>query len=104
MHQRLMTRLLLWAALGSVPWVASAQQNGNGWSATLERIASGVVAIQVDGTRAFDTEWNTSSQATGFVVDAERGLILTNRHVVTAGPVTAQAVFLNREEVELQPV
>ena len=49
-----------------------------------------VVSIQVDGTRAFDTEWNESSQATGFVVDAERGLILTNRHVVTAGPVRAE--------------
>lgn len=75
-----------------------------GWPATLERIASGVVTIQIDGARAFDTEWNTSSQATGFVIDAKRGLILTNRHVVTPGPVTAQAVFLNREEVELKPV
>ncbi len=30
-------------------------------------------------------------------------LILTNRHVVTPGPVTAQAIFLNREEVQLYP-
>src|SRR5687767_12229035 len=74
------------------------------WTRTLERVASGVVTIQVDLARAFDTEWNMSSQATGFVVDAERGLILTNRHVVTPGPVTAQAVFLNREEVTLYPV
>ncbi|HET7756114.1 MAG TPA: trypsin-like peptidase domain-containing protein, partial [Steroidobacteraceae bacterium] len=48
--------------------------------------------------------WNTSSQATGFVIDAEKGLILTNRHVVTPGPVTAEATFLNREEVQLFPV
>ena len=74
------------------------------WSATLERIAGSVVAIEIDQTRAFDTEWNTSSQATGFVVDAERGLVLTNRHVVTPGPVTAEATFLNREEVQLYPV
>jgi S1-C subfamily serine protease len=74
------------------------------WSRTIERVASGVVTIQIDMTRAFDTEWNSSSQATGFVVDAKRGLILTNRHVVTPGPVTAQAVFLNREEVPLYPV
>ncbi len=74
------------------------------WSETLERIATGVVSIRVDGTRAFDTEWNQSTQATGFVVDAERGLILTNRHVVTPGPVVAQAVFLNQEEVDLVPV
>jgi S1-C subfamily serine protease len=74
------------------------------WAATLERIAQSVVAIKIDATRAFDTEWNTSSQATGFVIDAERGLILTNRHVVTSGPVTAEATFLNREELPLQAV
>ncbi len=74
------------------------------WARTLERISTGVVAIQIDAARAFDTEWNTSSQATGFVVDAERGLILTNRHVVTPGPVRAFATFLNREEVALEPV
>ena len=70
------------------------------WTETLERISSGVVSIRIDSTRAFDTEWNASSQATGFVVDAERGIILTNRHVVTPGPVTAEAVFKNNEEVE----
>lgn len=74
------------------------------WDRTLERIASSVVSIEIDQTRAFDTEWNQSSQATGFVVDAERGLILTNRHVVTPGPVVATAVFQNREEVELHAV
>jgi S1-C subfamily serine protease len=74
------------------------------WEQTLERIAPSVVTIEIDQTRAFDTEWNQSSQATGFVVDAERGLILTNRHVVTPGPVVATAVFQNREEVELRPV
>jgi S1-C subfamily serine protease len=74
------------------------------WAATLEHIAGSVVAIQIDQARSFDTERNISAQATGFVVDAERGLILTNRHVVTPGPVTAEATFLNREEVQLYPV
>jgi len=82
--------------------VASAEEKA--WVGTLERISTGVVSIRVDSTRAFDTEWNSSSQATGFVVDAERGLILTNRHVVTPGPVVAEAVFLNNEEVRLTPV
>ena len=74
------------------------------WDRTLERIAASVLSIEIDQTRAFDTEWNQSSQATGFVVDAERGLILTNRHVVTPGPVVATAIFQNREEVELHAV
>lgn len=74
------------------------------WDQTLSRIAPSVVTIEIDQARAFDTEWNQSSQATGFVVDAERGLILTNRHVVTPGPVVATAIFQNREEVELHAV
>lgn len=74
------------------------------WDTTLERIASGVVSIRVDSTRAFDTEWNSSTQATGFVVDAANGIVLTNRHVVTPGPVVAEAVFINNEEVALTPV
>ena len=87
------------------PAQAAVAVEGNpDWAVTLERIARSVVSINVDLTRAFDTEWNTTAQATGFVVDAERGLILTNRHVVTPGPVTAEATFLNREEVQLYPV
>ena len=74
------------------------------WSETLERISTGVVSLKVDVTRAFDTERNQSSQATGFVIDAEQGLILTNRHVVTPGPVRAKALFLNQEEVSLKPI
>src|SRR3984957_19040950 len=76
---------------------AVAVEGNPDWAVTLERIAPGVVSIDVDQTRAFDTEWNTTAQATGFVIDAERGLILTNRHVVTPGPVTSEATFLNRE-------
>lgn len=84
--------------------VHAAEVDDSQWARTIERIANSVVSIQIDQTRAFDTESNSSGQATGFVVDARRGLILTNRHVVTPGPVTAQAVFQNREEVTLYPV
>jgi S1-C subfamily serine protease len=93
--------LLLGFSAGAAFPLAAQEQS---WNRTLERIASGVVSIQIDSTRSFDTERNSSSQATGFVVDAQRGLILTNRHVVTPGPVRAQAVFLNQEEVDLTPV
>ncbi len=95
--------LALLAAWPSVAQDISVRET-HAWDQTLSRIAPAVVTIEIDQTRAFDTEWNQSSQATGFVVDAERGLILTNRHVVTPGPVVAMAVFQNREEVELQPV
>ncbi len=89
----------------SVIWLTtSASGEEPAWVGTLERISSGVVSIRVDSTRAFDTEWNSSTQATGFVVDAKIGLILTNRHVVTPGPVVAEAIFLNNEEVRLTPI
>ena len=94
------------AAQSSAAQSAIPQSEGESaaWRGTLARVAESVVAIEIDQTRAFDTEWNSSAQATGFVVDAERGLILTNRHVVTPGPVTSEATFLNREEVQLYPV
>lgn len=90
------------AALLVAATVAHAESQA--WDRTIDRVAPSIVTIEIDQARAFDTEWNESSQATGFVVDAERGLILTNRHVVTPGPVVATAVFQNREEVELKPV
>ena len=92
------------AAAPQIAQQAAAVEANPDWAVTLERIAGSVVSVDLDLTRAFDTEWNTTAQATGFVVDAERGLILTNRHVVTPGPVTAEATFLNREEVQLYPV
>ncbi len=88
----------------SLPAPPAAAEANPDWAVTLGRIAGSVVSIDLDATRAFDTEWNATAQATGFVVDAERGLILTNRHVVTPGPVTAEATFLDREEVQLYPV
>ena len=51
--------------------------------------------------RPFDGDHAGAGHATGFVVDAKRGLILTNRHVVSTGPVRAEATFLNKEEVRL---
>lgn len=74
------------------------------WEATLQRVVPAVVALRVSGTRSFDTEPASVVAATGFVVDAARGLILTNRHVVRPGPVTAEAVFLNHETVPVQAV
>ncbi len=71
------------------------------WPTTLDRVAPAVVSIQVTGVRNFDTENAGVSQGTGFVVDAERGWLLTNRHMVHAGPVVARAVFLDNEEVPL---
>ncbi|KAJ2388265.1 hypothetical protein GGI05_003838, partial [Coemansia sp. RSA 2603] len=52
---------------------------------------------------SFDTENSCSSNATGFVVDAEKGIIVSNRHVMTPGPSYHKAIFFNNVEVFLQP-
>jgi hypothetical protein len=49
------------------------------WQATIERVVKNVVAIHLCQTCSFDTDPAMSSEATGFVVDAEKGYILTNR-------------------------
>ncbi len=69
------------------------------WQATIEKVIKSVVSIHFCQTCSFDTDLSTSSQATGFVVDAERGYILTNRHVVCSGPFWGYCVFDNHEEV-----
>jgi len=91
-------------ALAALLVLAPAAEARDAWEETIARVSRGVVALRVTGTRAFDTEAPGVGLATGFVVDAERGLILTNRHVVRPGPVSAEAVFLNHERVRVWPV
>jgi len=74
------------------------------WSRVVNSVTDSIVTIRVDAVRSFDTARSSSSQATGFVVDAKRGIVLTNRHVVQPGPVVAEALFANREEIELKPI
>lgn len=79
--------------------VGPAQADSPEWQATIEEVVKSVVSIHFCQTCSFDTELSMSSQATGFVVDAENGYILTNRHVVCPGPFWGYCIFDNHEEV-----
>ncbi|TVU28235.1 hypothetical protein EJB05_19744 [Eragrostis curvula] len=74
------------------------------WRRALSRVVPSVVVLRTTAPRAFDTEVAGASYATGFVVDKSRGIILTNRHVVKPGPVVAEAMFVNREEIPVYPL
>ncbi|MFW5824100.1 MAG: trypsin-like peptidase domain-containing protein [Marinobacter sp.] len=74
------------------------------WQAALELARDSVISIQIDAPVAFDTGNATNTNATGFVVDASRGIVLTNRHVIRNGPVVATGLFRNQEQVELTPL
>lgn len=74
------------------------------WQKALDVAVSSCVVLRVTSNRSFDTGNATVSCATGFVVDEKLGIILTNRHVVTPGPITCEALFLNREELAVKPL
>ncbi|CAA6661246.1 unnamed protein product [Spirodela intermedia] len=74
------------------------------WRKALAKVVPAVVVLRTAATRAFDTEAAGAGYATGFIVDRTRGIILTNRHVVKPGPVVAEAMFVNREEIPVYPV
>lgn len=90
------------------------------WQKTIESVVCNVVSIRFCQTCAFDTDPALASEATGFVVDAERGYvcilsnrvycanftryIMTNRHVVGSGPFWGYCIFDNHEEVDVYPV
>ena len=93
--------LLMWPLAAAPAFAAS---EADRWERTLDRVSNAVVVLRISSTRSFDDGLAGTSTATGFVVDAEQGLILTNRHVVTPGPVVAEAVFQNNEEVAVQAV
>ena len=78
--------------------------NNNKWAETITNVVNCVVSIHFSHVAPFDTENAVSSEATGFVVDASRGLILTNRHVVGPGPFTGYVVFDNHESVDVKPI
>ncbi|EFQ27733.1 PDZ domain-containing protein [Colletotrichum graminicola M1.001] len=79
-------------------------QEPEAWQKTIENVVSNVVSIRFCQTCSFDTDAALTSEATGFVVDAQKGYVLTNRHVVGAGPFWGYIVFDNHEEVDAYPV
>ena len=55
------------------------------WRDAINKVVPAVVVLQTTACRSFDTELPSSGSATGFVVDKNRGIILTNRHAVKSG-------------------
>lgn len=78
--------------------------NNSQWAQTITSVIKSVVSVHFTNITNFDTELCLTSEATGFVVDATRGIILTNRHVVGPGPFSGYAVFDNHEEAVVKPI
>ncbi|KNE62945.1 hypothetical protein AMAG_08120 [Allomyces macrogynus ATCC 38327] len=89
---------------GSLTASPAAVSADHRWKAVLERAIASVVSIRYSVPVTFDTFFAGVYTATGFVVDVERGLVLTNKHVVTDAPVLAKVAFRHSEEVEAKVV
>jgi len=74
------------------------------WQTTISNVVKSVVSIHFAQVAPFDCDPALVSEATGFVVDAELGIILTNRHVVGPGPFVGYVVFDNHEECDVIPI
>jgi pro-apoptotic serine protease NMA111 len=75
--------------------------NGDPWPAVLDRASQAVVMLKIQSIRSFESNSPGISISSGFVVDRKLGIILTNRHVVQAGPIVGKASFINNEEVQI---
>ncbi|ODV64407.1 trypsin-like serine protease [Ascoidea rubescens DSM 1968] len=76
----------------------------NRWQKTVETVIKSIVSIHFCQIVSFDSDFRSSSQATGFIIDKENGIILTNRHVVSPGPFTGYIILDNYEEVPVIPI
>ncbi|KAL3232472.1 Uncharacterized protein RNJ44_04388 [Nakaseomyces bracarensis] len=74
------------------------------WQNTISKVVKSVVSIHFSQVAPFDCDSALVSEATGFVVDSKLGIILTNRHVVGAGPFVGYVVFDNHEECDVIPI
>lgn len=68
---------------------SSCSSDAGKWEESLKKVVPAIVVIRVCLCSAFDGDRASYSHATGFVVDKVRGIILTNRHVVTSGMTTS---------------
>ena len=71
------------------------------WGKALAKVSKCVVQVRSLSARVIEAQSN-SGIATGFVVDKNRGLILTNKHVVQVSPSRFEIVFTNGEAVKAE--
>lgn len=65
------------------------------WTDQIERFKPMVVNVETKSEIVFEMEGQGSSQATGFIVDAERGIICTNQHVTGVSPSEVKISFFD---------
>lgn len=81
------------------------KQTSDPWASRIETCLPAILSVKV--SKLCDIDGSTrpsSSQGTGFVVDAAKGLVLTNRHVAGVGPGTHRIETSKGDSAEATPV
>lgn len=99
MKLKLKIFLVVMTALIAFPLYAQ-----EGWDKVIEEVKSSIVMIEIESFSKLENENPGCYQATGFIVDADNGIILTNRHVIGASPSTSKATFWNKEKISVRAI
>ncbi|KAI9143414.1 hypothetical protein BKA69DRAFT_1026590 [Paraphysoderma sedebokerense] len=83
---------------------ATPSANDDKWNAVIEKAIESIVSIKYCVTSYFDSYKPGRYSATGFIVDVDNALILTNKHVCTDAPWMGKVSFRNSEEVDARVV
>ncbi|AOW00286.1 YALI0A05533p [Yarrowia lipolytica CLIB122] len=71
------------------------------WLETVSRTVKCIVSVYFRHHEAVEFDHPLKSEASGFVVDKEQGIIVTNRHVIGAGVFSGKIKFHNFEECKV---
>ena len=84
--------------------VAFGAERSPKWQAIIIYTVPAVVSIKFARPYSFDTDTAGIGEATGFIINAERGYILTNRYIIGPGPFWSHYIFDNYEEYQVYPI
>lgn len=74
--------------------------HANEWADTIERLKPTVVNLEVTTLVNLGFDEAGTRDGTGFIIDAERGIIATNRHLASTSPAHVKITFIDGSSVE----
>jgi S1-C subfamily serine protease len=87
-----LTLLVLWSQTGLV--------TANQWAETIERLKPTVVNLEVTTHVNIGLDRPGNWHGTGFILDAKRGIIATNRHLTSTSPAQIKVTFVDGSSTE----
>ena len=95
------TAIMLWSALASVAAGAAATEHGE---QIFKKALSYTVQIKSSVSIPFAGDGKGSTLGAGFVIDAARGWVLTNAHVVSRSPSRVEVAFHDQDFIDAEKI